>query len=445
MPTMYLIRNANVYQPKPLGKKDVLIGAGKILAIGDHLDLHGSLPNIETMDATGMYLFPGLIDQHVHMAGGGGEGGFHYRTPEIALSHITTAGVTTVVGVLGTDGVTRTTRELLAKAKALDFEGVTTYIYCGAYQVPTRTITGTPRSDIVLIDKVIGVGEIAISDSRSSHPTGQELIELASEARVGGLLAGKAGVLHLHVGDDDEKLGRLFDIIHSSELPKSVFVPTHLNRNPDLLEDAIRYGKQGGIVDVTSGIRPDAHDHVSVKPSHAIRKLLDEGVNKKLITMSSDSNGSSPIFDDAGKLVAMGIGSIATLWEETRDVIVVERVPIEDAIAIVTRNVARVLKLGHKGLVKEGLDADLLLTDEKFEIRHVFAKGDLVVEDGKPIVLGTFEDREGVPGSPDKKETSGRPGQGRGRPMIEPDDEDPDDFPDADERKKNGRRRHYCC
>jgi beta-aspartyl-dipeptidase (metallo-type) len=428
-----------------MGRKDVLIGGGQILAIEDNLDFHGHLPSVDILDASGLYLFPGLIDAHVHMAGGGGEGGFHYRTPEITLSHLTTAGVTTAVGVLGTDGVTRSTRELLAKAQGLDFEGITTYIYCGAYQVPTRTITGTPRSDIVLIDKVIGVGEIAISDSRSSHPSEKEIAELASEARVGGLLGGKAGVVHVHVGDDDSKLDILFDVLSKTDLPKSVFTPTHLNRNPDLLKEAIRYGKEGGFVDVTSGIRPDEHDTISVKPAKAIRELLDGGVDSRLITMSSDSNGSSPIFDDAGKLVAMGIGSVATLWEETRDAIVEEGVPIEVAVGIVTRNVARVLKLGRKGLIKSGLDADFILTDKEFQIVHVFAKGRQMVEDGEPIVFGTFENANRVPGAPDSKGNTGKKNTERGRHMVDADEDDPDDFPDADERARKSRRRGYCC
>ncbi|MCL6452250.1 MAG: beta-aspartyl-peptidase [Alicyclobacillus sp.] len=445
MAMLTLIRNAEVYSPKPLGRRDILIAGRQVIAVGEDLSMHGNLPPIDELDAEGLYLFPGLIDQHVHMAGGGGEGGFHYRTPEISLSHITTAGVTTLVGVLGTDGVTRATSELLAKANGLDFEGVTTYIYSGAYQVPTRTITGTPRSDIVLIDKVIGVGEIAISDSRSSHPSEQDIAELASEARVGGLLAGKAGVLHLHVGDDDTRLGILFDVIRRTELPYSVFVPTHLNRNPDLLEDAIRYGLDGGFVDITSGIRPDKHDHVSVKPSKAIRKLLDSGVRPGQITMSSDSNGSSPIFDDNGKLVAMGIGSIATLWEETRDTVVEEEVPLEVAVQMVTRNVARVLKLPHKGLVAPGADADLLLTDAHLQIQHVFAKGRWMVRDGKPIVFGTFENADKVPGSPTSQPHSGDVNEERGRQMLEPDEDDPDDFPDRDERQHRSRKRNYCC
>lgn len=444
MPFLTRIIGADIYAPKPMGKQDVLLAGRQIIAIGPDLSVHASGFDVHEVDARGLYLFPGLIDQHVHMAGGGGEGGFHYRTPEITLSHITSAGVTTAVGVLGTDGITRSTRELLAKANGLDFEGITTYIYCGAYQVPTRTITGQPRSDIVLIDKVIGVGEIAISDTRSSHPSEQDLAELASEARVGGLLAGKAGVLHLHVGDDDSKLAILFELIDKTELPLTVFTPTHLNRNPDLLDDAVRYGLRGGLCDVTSGIRPDEHDHISVKPSQAIRKLLDNGVRPANITMSSDSNGSSPIFDDKGKLVAMGIGSIATLWEEIRDAIVEEEVPMETAVGLSTLHVARVLKLQHKGRVKVGLDADLILAAENFEIQHVFAKGRQMVEDGKPIVFGTFEHAQ-VPGAADPAKTTGQKNNERGRPMLGPDEDDEDDFPDRDERQGRSRKRDYCC
>ncbi|GLG00023.1 isoaspartyl dipeptidase [Alicyclobacillus hesperidum subsp. aegles] len=444
MSVLTILRNARIFAPKELGVQDILLGDRHILAIGRDISLHGSV-DVDVIDLDGKYVFPGLIDQHVHMAGGGGEGGFHYRTPEISLSHLTVAGVTTAVGVLGTDGVTRSTKELLAKANGLDFEGITTYIYCGAYQVPTRTITGTPRSDIVLIDKVVGVGEIAISDSRSSHPDEHEIAELVSEAHVGGLLSGKAGVVHFHLGDDNDHLDLLHRVAKRTQLPRTVFVPTHLNRNPGLLEAAIEWGKAGGLCDVTSGIRPDDHDHISVKPSKAIVKLLDAGIHEAYITMSSDSNGSSPIFDEQGRLVAMGIGSVATLWEETADLIREEGMPVAQAISFVTRNVARVLKLRHKGKIQSGCDADLIICDDKLQIERVFAKGKSVVEDGKPTVFGTFEDASRVPGSPDSRKQAGTRDDRRDRPMIDPSREDDDAFPDRDERQQQSRRRHYCC
>ncbi|CAB3395387.1 beta-aspartyl-peptidase [Kyrpidia spormannii] len=389
-PHFTLLTGAEVYAPEPLGRRDVLLFGRSVAHIAEHIEPPSSLPTA-VVDLSGLILFPGLIDQHVHIAGGGGEGGFQNRTPEVALSHLTTAGVTTVVGVLGTDGTTRTVSGLLAKARALEAEGISTYIYSGAYQVPTRTITDNPRSDIVLIDKVIGVGEIAISDQRSTHPTVHDLIYLASEARVGGMLAGKAGVVHLHIGDDPSGLKPLFEALDQSYLPPTQFTPTHLNRRPELLNDAVQFASRGGVVDITSGIRPEAHDKVSVKPSKAVAELLGEGVRIDQITMSSDSNGSSPIFDDKGHLVAMSIGSATTLWEEIRDMIEKEGLAPEKAVSLSTAHVARVLRLPGKGRIRPGYDADLIAVDSGLNIAHVFARGRQMVRNGQPIVWGTFE------------------------------------------------------
>ncbi|MDI3257045.1 MAG: beta-aspartyl-peptidase [Kyrpidia sp.] len=385
-----LLRGADLWTPEPLGRRDLLLCGETIAHIDSHIPRPTGLPVTE-MDLRGMALFPGLIDQHVHIAGGGGEGGYHNRTPEVALSHLTTAGITTVVGVLGTDGTTRTVSGLLAKARALEAEGISAYIYSGAYQVPTRTITDSPRSDLVLIDKVIGVGEIAISDQRSTHPTVHDLIFLASEARVGGMLAGKAGVVHLHIGDDPSGLSPLFEALDRSHLPPTQFTPTHLNRRPELLEDAVAFASRGGTVDITSGIRPDTHDRVSVKPSRAAAELIREGVAPDRITMSSDSNGSSPIFDERGRLTAMSVGSATTLWEEIRDLIQKEGLTPETAVSLATVNVARVLHLPDKGRIRPGADADLLAVDSGLNIIHVFARGRHMVCEGRPIVWGTFE------------------------------------------------------
>lgn len=87
--------------------------------------------------------------------------------------------MTTIVGCLGTDGCTRTMSNLLAKAKGLEEEGITTYVYTGSYQVPVRTLTGTIMDDIILLEKVVGTGEIALSDHRSSQPSKRNLPELS--------------------------------------------------------------------------------------------------------------------------------------------------------------------------------------------------------------------------------------------------------------------------
>ncbi|MDO4395969.1 MAG: beta-aspartyl-peptidase, partial [Clostridia bacterium] len=100
---MKIIKNVNVYAPEKLGKKDILIAGGKICQISDNLDIPESW-EVEVIDGEGLIATPGFIDSHVHILGGGGEGGFGNRTPEATLSGLTRWGITTVVGCLGTDG-----------------------------------------------------------------------------------------------------------------------------------------------------------------------------------------------------------------------------------------------------------------------------------------------------------------------------------------------------
>ncbi len=384
-----ILRNAHVLSPEDMGRRDVLIAAGKIAAIEEHIELSG-VPCAE-IDLTGHILAPGLIDNHVHITGGGGEGGYATRTPEIQLSSITMAGVTTVCGLLGTDGTTRSMENLLAKARGLETEGISTYIYAGAYQLPTPTLTGSVRNDIILIDKCIGAGEIAVSDHRSAQPPQEAYNDVVAQARVGGMLSGKAGIVDFHIGDGKRCLEPLRRIVNETEIPYSNMLPTHINRNPYLFEDAIDYALAGGFVDVTSGVSPLTGPENSVKPAEAIRRLLDAGVPCRQILMSSDGNGSVPIFDEEGNNIGVGVADQSSLLAETRDFILQEGGNPSEALAIVTRNVADLLKLTGKGRIEVGYDADILVLNEDYELVHLFAKGRQMVRDGQAIVFGTFE------------------------------------------------------
>lgn len=378
-----IIKNANVYSPEPIGKRDILIAGAKIGHIAQEIPVPIGIGEIDVVDLKGATLVPGFLDQHVHLIGGGGEGGPATRTPEIQLSQITTAGVTTVVGCLGTDGTTRHMAALLAKARALEIEGITTFIYTGAYEVPTRTITDNVRNDLVLIDKVIGVGEIAISDHRSAQPETVDLKKLAAEARVGGMLGGKPGLVHFHVGGGPRGIQPVFDILETTELPIHMFTPTHMNRSPELLEQGARFAKQGGVVDITAGSRA----------CQGILKLLnDYGVSIDNVTISSDGNGSLPKFDAHGRLIGLGVGSVMTTFSTWKELVLKGHIPMEEALKVVTTNVARNLQLtGRKGCVQVGADADLVVLNGELEIKQVWARGRLMVDDGRVIVKGTFE------------------------------------------------------
>lgn len=386
-----LIKHGDIYAPDYLGKKDILLVDRKIGFIQDKIELPENFVDVKIIDAKGKKVVPGFIDSHVHLIGGGGEGGFRTRTPEIQLTQATTAGITTLVGVLGTDGTTRTMPSLIAKARALEEEGITTYVQTGSYQVPVKTLTGKIEDDIILIDKIIGAGEIAIADHRSSQPTAEELAKIASAARIGGMLAGKAGIVNVHVGDSYDHLKLIEEVVETTDIPIRQFYPTHINRNPHLFEAGIEYAKKGGWVDFTTSSIPKFLEEGEVKCSVALKRMLDAGVEIDQITFTSDGQASLPDFDKNGELVGLQIGQVSSLYEAVKEAILKEGIPLEVAIRVITFNPATVLKLSQKGRIETGRDADLVLLDENLEINTVIAMGKVMVESGRPVVKGTFE------------------------------------------------------
>jgi hypothetical protein len=115
-----LVRGGEIFSPDPLGEKDILILDSKIGAICEPGQIRIAGFPIDEVDASGKRIFPGFIDSHAHILGGGGEGGASTRAPEITVEDIITNGVTTVISCLGTDGTTRHMESLLAKANGLE-------------------------------------------------------------------------------------------------------------------------------------------------------------------------------------------------------------------------------------------------------------------------------------------------------------------------------------
>ena len=364
----------------------------KLVLLKKILDLNNLDLEIKVIDAMGKVIVPGFIDSHVHITGGGGEGSFRSRTPELQLTDATLAGVTTLVGVLGTDGTTRTMTNLVAKARALWEEGISCYAHTGSYQVPVKTLTGNIENDIILIDLIIGAGEIAIADHRSSQPTVEEIAKIASQARIGGILSGKAGIVNVHVGDSPDCLKLLKDVVETTDIPIKQFYPTHINRNPDLFKAGIQYAKQGGYVDFTTSTIPKFLKEGEVSCNAGLKKMLEAGVPIEQITFTSDGQASLPDFDENGEYIGMKIGKVDTLFKEVRRAIFEQDIPIETAIRVITSNPAKVLKLTQKGKVEEGKDADIVILSKKdLRIDTVIARGKVMVEDCQPVVKGTFE------------------------------------------------------
>ena len=425
-PALTWLLDADVYDPAPRGRCDLLIAGGKILAIepadkarasfllsvspGAPSVIGGAsssfasatssfLPSSSIIDLAGFRLIPGLIDSHVHLTGGGGESGPASRVPHVPLSGLTRGGVTTAVGLLGTDGTTRNVASLVAATLALRAQGLSAYCWTGSYEVPPHTLTGSVRSDIVFVDPILGVGEVAISDHRSSQPTFDEIVRLAADCHVAGMMSGKAGVLHLHLGDGARGLELVRRALAETELPARVFHPTHVNRNKRLFAEAIALAKgspanhandakSGVVIDVTAFPVEDGEDAYSAVD--AITRYLESGAPRENITVSSDGGGCLPTFDANGRIVAMDVGDPAAIADTLRELLEKGHA-LGSVLPIFSDNVATLLRLARKGRIAIGNDADLVVLDDKHVVRDVMAGGRFFVREGVVLVRGMFE------------------------------------------------------
>ena len=383
-----LLRNADIYAPEPLGRRDLLVGGERILWIGPALDSMPSALAITEVDLEGRRVLPGLIDGHVHLTGGGGESGPASRVPAPSLTRYTLGGVTTAIGVLGTDDVTRSTSDLVVAARALIAEGLSAWCHTGGYHLPPTTLTGTVRGDIAQIDRIIGVGEVAISDHRSSQPTLDELLRLASEAHVAGLMTGKAGIVHLHVGDGPRGLALVREALAMSELPARVFNPTHVNRRKQLFDEAVALTALGCHIDITAF--PVGDGEAAWSAADALARYLASAAPRDRVTVSSDGGGCLPTFDADGRVVHMGVGDSGSLMETIAELLTAGHA-LSDILPAFTSNVADLLRLPDKGRLTVGADADLVVLDDDHTVRDVMARGAWHVRDSQPRRRGTFE------------------------------------------------------
>lgn len=382
-----LIKNAEVFAPKYLGKKDVLVIADKIVRIEDHIDGYDNVPEVETFDFSGKKLLPGYIDIHMHITGGGGEQGPASRVPEAMFSQITSCGITTVVGLLGTDGITRSVENLVAKARALTEEGITAYCLTGAYGIPSATITGSVEKDIMMVPPIIGT-KIAVSDHRSSNPQGPELIAVASATRRGGLLANVAGLVTMHMGSGVGKLDPLFYALDHSDIPAKNFLPTHMLRTQELMEEGAKLVRRGGYFDMTAG---STDEDMEIGAEKIMELLSWEGMSTEHLTLSSDAFGSQPKFNEQGECIGLTYCSPKYLHLTIKS-LVHRGLPLEEAIKLLTSTPAELLgKAGVKGCVAEGADADLLVLDENLDIDSLFAKGQTAILNKEITLKGRFE------------------------------------------------------
>lgn len=375
------LKGGRIFAPRDLGLCDLLIAGDRIAAVGQVGPIPDTL-GVQEIDVRGKNISPGFIDLHVHITGGGGEAGPSTRLPDIHVSSILEAGVTTVLGVLGTDAVTRSTENLLAKAQGLEQEGITALALSGSYRFPDLcTLTGSLQKDIALIPQIVGVGEIAISDHRASHATFDDFVKVVSDCRVGGLVGNKPGLVVIHMGGGREGMAKLFRLTEETEIPITQLLPTHVTRNETLFGEAMRFASMGGNIDITAREKVNS-DRMGL--SQALERLQEGAVCMDRVTVSSDANGSLPRFDAQGRFLGMGAGSIKTLVMELQRLVGDGGHTPSDVLPLFTTNAAARLGLeGEKGEIVPGACADLAVFDENWRVESVFARGRLRVCGGE--------------------------------------------------------------
>lgn len=390
---MILIANGTVYAPEALGRTDILIGGGRILHLAPSIDPNTLPGDIEILDASGLAVTPGFIDGHQHFTGGGGEGGFHTRTPEMRVSMNFEHGVTTAVGLLGTDALTRSVESLYAKTEAFNNEGLTALMLTGSYWHPSPTITGSVGRDLTYLKPAIGV-KLALADTRGPHITADALAALAADVRVAALVAGKPGIITVHTGIREERLLLVLTVVNHHGIRADMFVTTHVNRrDPKLLEEVFQLAAMGATADATCLTEEPPNDGRHLCAAD-FAMLADERGLFERVTFSSDAGGSLPIWDEDRKnIIGMGIGSPRSLPFELNRLVNTLGMDLARALQPLTTSPARLYGLsGRKGVLCQNADADLVVIDPaSMHIHHVLANGRVVKRDGTLTVKGYFE------------------------------------------------------
>jgi beta-aspartyl-dipeptidase (metallo-type) len=382
MGVIKLIKGGRIFNPDEIGIQDILIINNKILKIDQEISPSGYFDlEIEYYDAKDKIVCPGLVDSHIHLIGGGGASGFISRVKEIPIEDIVCYGVTTVVGCLGLDHISKSVKTLLIKANALESAGISSYILTGSWVFPPITVTGSVEEDLVFIDKVIGV-KLAIGEASSTHPSKRELKDLIGEIRRASQLSSKAGILHVHLGPNSQEWIKLFqEIISEIKIPPSKIVFTHANRSQEMLNSMLEYTKQGGAIDLTASLNPIERPG-SIRASEALKTMLEQGISLERITITSDGNASRVLPD--GGIIHVGIDP---LLSEIKDLVMEQKVSLASALKPVTTNPANLYQIDMtKGSLAPGKEADLIIMNDRLEIIDVMAKGNWVVKNGQLLV-----------------------------------------------------------
>ena len=387
-----LLRGADVYAPEHVGRRDILVGGGRILQMGASL-AEFAHAGIEVGDVGGLRLVPGFVDQHIHLLGGGDAAGPLGRVAELTPEDLALAGITTAVGVVGVEMEARGLLLLLRKVHELTRAGLTALMYTGSFRLPAPCMLTSVRADVAFIDQVMGV-KTAVSERFYPNQDAAALMQLAGEMLQARAMTGKAAVLHCHMGGMAEGMAPLFELVERLGMPPSQIVPTHVNRTAafsPVFDHAMRFARLGGTIDFSCCVSHRDGNPTGVDVHDAVRQSLDAGVPLERLSFSSDSNVPAAVRGAAGELLGMRVVPPTVLHRDLMRIVHEAGVPLAQALTLITTNVARGLGLQQrKGALRPGMDADLVALDAQDRIHAVMAGGEWLVQGGRAIPRGPF-------------------------------------------------------
>lgn len=377
---MNILLIKNVFLSSELkNKKDILIVNNEIAKIARNIDLKPleSLfkDSIITINAEGATAIPGFIDGHSHLLGASGEAGYGTRAPEITLHSLVSSGITTVVGLLGYDSLTRSLKSLYAKIKAFENEGLTARMLTGSYHLPLITITKNLKNDIYFFPEIIGAGEIAVSDQRSSYPEVLELRRIIGDIVFSAKAKGQKGVVIFHTGRGEDGLEIIEKLVTETDVPAENLILTHVNRSLNVMSQAKKLADLGCFVDISALYFQKKNLFPS--PEEAIKELRKISIPLNKILISTDS----------GCYIENNVLTQPVwLYKAFRNSVKEKILTLQEAVKVFSANPARALGFNSKGEIKEGKDADILLIDRDLNLFTVIAKGKTVMLNKKLII-----------------------------------------------------------
>ena len=367
--------------------KDYLIPNGVILLDGDIITNFGKAKDVavplgaEIIDAEGLYVGPGLIDIHTHAA----DNKWIFEEPEATSRHLLEHGVTGVLPALynnlNREAYIEAAENIINAHKQGKFPNLAGLYMEGPYLSPNF---GCERDKNVWKDAVV-------------HDEYIDVVKAVKDyAKVWCFAPEREGIDQFVKDVKKEIPNIVFAVAHSEATPEQVekYMPWglkiathHTNATGTIphysecrgvcVDEAVNYNKEiyAELICDRMGI------HVLPYMQRLVRKIKGDD---RIILVADQFVCDGPIppgfeeatdlhFDNAGEIAGSGL----TLDIACQNVLVHMGCSVCDAFRFASYNPARAVNLAGYGCIEKGNYANLIIVDDKFNVKKTILKGEL--------------------------------------------------------------------